>query len=81
MFKSDRLKIVLVSLLSLYTFGYIVARLSIFHAVETYAGGKGGSRQDYIAKKDRPAGEGWEYQFFLPMIKLEEGISYFLNNR
>ncbi|MBE9031087.1 hypothetical protein IQ266_15235 [filamentous cyanobacterium LEGE 11480] len=78
--KSSRTKITLASLLVLYLFGYAVARLSLFHTVENYAGGKGGTRQDYIAKKDRPAGKGWEYQLFLPAIKLEEGISYFFNN-
>ncbi len=50
--------------------------------MERYAGveGKGGPRQDYIAKKDQPAGEGWEYQLFLPVIKAEESIvNYFKN--
>jgi hypothetical protein len=50
--------------------------------VERYAGaeGKGGPRQDYIAKKDQPAGEGWEYQLFLPVIKAEESIVNYFNN-
>ena len=80
MSQTKRIQFALISLLSLYVFGYAVARLSVFHAVETYAGGKGGPQRNYITKKDHPAGEGWEYQFFLPMIKLEEGISYLFNN-
>jgi hypothetical protein len=50
--------------------------------VERYAGaeGKGDPRQDYITKKDRSAGEGWEYQLFLPAIKAEEGIINYFHN-
>jgi hypothetical protein len=50
--------------------------------VERYAGaeGKGDPRQDYITKKDHSAGEGWEYQLFLPAIKAEEGIINYFHN-
>lgn len=80
--KKNQLLPVLLGLLCTYLLSYAFARIYIFHAVERYAGaeGKGGPRQDYIAKKDRPAGEGWEYQFFLPAIKVEEAIfNYFYN--
>jgi hypothetical protein len=80
--KKIQLLPVLLGLLCVYLLGYAFARVSIFHAVEHYAGaeGKGEPRQDYIAKKDRPAGEGWEYQLFLPAIKAEECIvNYFYN--
>jgi hypothetical protein len=82
MLKKSQLLPALLSLLCLYLLGYAVARIYVFHAVERYAGaeGKGGPRQDYIAKKDRPDGEGWEYHFFLPVIKVEESIfNYFYN--
>ncbi len=77
-----KLLLIFVSILFTYLLGYAYARVSIFHAVEMYAGkeGKGNPRQDYIAKKDRPAGEGWEYQFFLPALKVEEGISNYFHN-
>lgn len=70
-------------LLGAYLLGYAYARVFVFHAVERYAGAecKGGPRQDYIAKRDRPAGEGWEYQVFLPTIKIEEDITNYLHNR
>lgn len=65
-----------------YLLGYTYARITVFHAVEHYTGadGKDGSRQDYIAKKERPVGEGWEYQLFLPAIKVEEGIVNYFHN-
>lgn len=80
--KKNKLLAVLFGMLCLYLLGYAYARIFVFHAVERYAGveGKGGPRQDYIAKKDQPAGEGWEYQLFLPVIKAEESIvNYFKN--
>lgn len=80
--KNSKLLPILLGMLCVYLLGYAYARAFIFHAVERYAGaeGKGDPRQDYIAKKDRPAGEGWEYQLFLPAIKVEEGmINYFHN--
>lgn len=71
-----KLPAVLLSALALYLLGYAYARAVVFHAVERYGGaeGKGPPRQDFIAKKDRPAGEGWEYTLFLPAIKLEESL-------
>ncbi|WP_255099956.1 hypothetical protein [Synechococcus sp. L2F] len=62
--------------MTLYLLGYAYARAVVFHAVERYSGaeGKGPPRQDVIAKKDQPAGEGWEYALFLPAIKLEESL-------
>ena len=80
--KKNKLLPVLFGVLCVYLLGYAYARIFVFHAVERYAGaeGKGGPRQDYIAKKDQPAGEGWEYQLFLPAIKAEESIvNYFKN--
>ncbi|MFH7244017.1 MAG: hypothetical protein ACHWZW_14340 [Spirulina sp.] len=70
-------------LLGAYLLGYVYARVFVFHAVERYSGadGKGGPRQDYITKRERPAGEGWEYQLFLPTIKAEEEITNYLYNR
>ena len=79
--KKNKLLAVLFSMLCLYLFGYAYARIFVFHAVESYAGEeKGGPRPDYIAKKDQPAGEGWEYQLFLPVIKAEESIVNYFNN-
>ena len=78
----NKLLPILFGVLCVYLLGYTYARIFVFHAVESYAGaeGKGGPRQDYIAKKDQPAGEGWEYQLFLPIIKAEESIvNYFKN--
>lgn len=80
--KANRLFPILFGVLFLYLLGYAYARVFVFHTVEHYAGaeGKGRPRQDYIAKKDRPVGEGWEYQLFLPIIKVEEGmVNYFHN--
>lgn len=79
--KSIKLLSVPFGILCVYLLGYAFARVSVFHAVESYEGpeGKGGPRQVYIAKKDRPAGEGWEYQLFLPPIKAEEGIVNFFH--
>lgn len=76
-------KVVGFSFLGAYLLSYAYARVFVFHAVEQYTGteGKGGTRKDYIAKRDRPAGEGWEYQVFLPTIKVEEGITNYLHNR
>jgi hypothetical protein len=73
---------ILFGILCVYLLGYAFARVSIFHAVERYAGaeGKGDPRQDYIAKKDRPAGQGWEYQLFSPAIKAEEDIVNYFHN-
>lgn len=79
--KKNKLLPVLFGMLCLYLLGYAYARIFVFHAVESYAGEeKGGPRQDYIAKKDQPAGEGWEYQLFLPIIKAEESIVNYFNN-
>ncbi|MGA0201328.1 MAG: hypothetical protein ACO3NK_19820 [Prochlorotrichaceae cyanobacterium] len=72
--KSHYTYLSLIAIVGTYIFGYGIARLYVFHAVELYPQGKGGPRQDYIAKKDQLPGEGWEYQFFLPMIKLEEAL-------
>lgn len=82
MSKNSKLLPILFSLLCVYFLGYACARSVIFHAVEHYTGkeGKGPPRQDYIAKKDRPAGEGWEYQLFLPAIKIEESIVNYFHN-
>ncbi|WP_353260050.1 hypothetical protein [Prochlorothrix hollandica] len=65
-------KLGLIVLLSLYVLSYGVARSEVFHGVETYPQGKGEGRRDYIAKKGQDPGEGWQYSFFLPLIKLEE---------
>lgn len=83
MLKTNKFNLTLIGAIFAYALGYAVARTTIFQIVERYTGaeGKGGSRADYIAKRDRPQGEGWEYQVFLPMIKVEEGIVYFFNNR
>lgn len=79
----SKLPAVLVGTLTLYLLGYAYARAVVFHAVERYSGaeGKGPPRQDVIAKKDRPAGEGWEYALFLPAIKLEESLRAALPHR
>ena len=80
--KDSKLLHIIFGVLFVYLLGYAYARTFIFHSVERYAGaeGKGKPRQDYIAKKDRPAGEGWEYQLFLPAIKAEEGIVNYFHN-
>jgi hypothetical protein len=80
--KKNKLFPVLFGVSCVYLLGYVYARIFVFHAVEGYAGAevKGGPRQDYIAKKDQPAGEGWEYQLFLPVIKAEESIINYFNN-
>mgnify|MGYP001795555263 CR=1 FL=1 len=79
-FKASKACILLVGFLGLYTVGYAIARINIFHAVENYPFGKGGSRQDYITKKNHQPGQGWEYQLFLPAIKIEETITYYTHN-
>jgi len=80
--KDSKLFPILLGGLCVYLLGYAYSRVFIFHAVERYAGaeGKGDPRQDYITKKDRSAGEGWEYQLFLPVIKGEEGIVNYFHN-
>lgn len=80
--KNIKLLSILSGILCVYLLGYAYTRVFIFQAVERYAGteGKGNPRQDYIAKKNRPAGEGWEYQLFLPAIKAEEGIVNYFHN-
>ncbi|MBL1179010.1 hypothetical protein [Pantanalinema sp. GBBB05] len=82
MLKVSKLYPILLSGLCLYSFSYAVARVTVLQMVEQYAGveGRGKPRQDYIAKKDFPAGAGWEYQLFLPCIKVEEGIVNFFHN-
>lgn len=80
--QNSKLLPLLLSILCVYLLGYAYARGFIFHRVEHYAGAEGKSlpRQDYIAKKDHPAGTGWEYRLFLPVIKAEESIvNYFRN--
>lgn len=69
-----KILLALLGVWGLYVSGYAYARLAVFHTVEHYPDGKGGARQDYIAKRDQPAGAGWEYQVFLPAIKLEETL-------
>lgn len=65
---------------NLYIASYAIARMMIFHAVEHYAGAefKGLPRQDYITKVDQPPGEGWEYWLFLPAIKAEEALRWYV---
>jgi hypothetical protein len=77
------LRPLLAGLLGAYALSYGVARLSLFHAVERYGGadGKGAPRQDFITRRDRPPGDGWEYWLFLPAIRVEEAIVAFLHNR
>ena len=70
----------LIGVLEAYIVSYCVARLTVFHAVENYAEWKGGPRQDYIAKRDQEPGQGWEYQLFSPMIKLEEAVTNYVHN-
>lgn len=73
---TSKLSKALIGVLCLYLLSYAFARATVFHTVERYSGteGKGGARQDYIAKRDRPAGDGWEYYVFLPAIKMEEKL-------
>lgn len=77
------LRPLLAGLLGAYVLGYGIARLTLFHAVERYGGaeGKGAPRQDFITRRDRPPGDGWEYGLFLPAIRLEEAILGVLHNR
>ncbi|MBW4532127.1 MAG: hypothetical protein KME02_15695 [Aphanothece saxicola GSE-SYN-MK-01-06B] len=77
------LRPLLAGLLGAYVLGYGVARVSIFHAVERYGGaeGKGAPRQDFITRRDRPPGDGWEYWLFLPAISVEEAIVGAIDNR
>lgn len=82
MSKFNKLYPVLISAICLYLLGYAVARTTVFQAVERYSGpeGKSRPRRDYIAKVDRPAGEGWEYRLFKPVIIVEETtINFFYN--
>ena len=44
-----------------YIIGYGIARISV---------------KDYITKKDKQPGQGWEYQLFLPAIKIEEALGF-----
>lgn len=74
--------------LFLYLVSYSIARVTVFHRVERYAGeallgveAKANPRQDYITERDTPPGEGWKYRFFIPMIKAEEEIIKFFFNR
>lgn len=80
--KNIKLLLFLLGACWIYLLSYAFARMSILHAVENYAGAEGKEypRQDYIAKKDRSAGEGWEYQLFFPAIKVEESITNFFHN-
>lgn len=73
----------LLGVIGIYGLGYVWARIFVFQAVEFYAGAefKSFPRQDYIAKKDQPPGTGWEYFFFLPLIRLEERVLYLVHNR
>jgi SAM-dependent methyltransferase len=77
------LRPILAGLLGVYVLGYGVARVSIFHAVERYGGpeGKGGPRRDFITRRDRPPGDGWEYGLFLPAIRMEEAVLASIRNR
>jgi hypothetical protein len=71
----------LFGVLAVYLLAYAWARVTVFHAVERYAGaeGKGGPRRDFIAKRDLPAGQGWEYTLFLPAIRVEEAVTSMLH--
>lgn len=71
LFKANK---ILFGVFEAYIIGYDIARMSVFHGVENYPEGKGGPRQDYITKKDKQPGQGWEYQLFLPGIKIEEAL-------
>jgi hypothetical protein len=55
----------------------------IFHSLERYGGleGKGSPRHDFITRRDRPPGDGWEYRLSLPAIKVEEAIDGFFRHR
>ncbi|MBD2665704.1 hypothetical protein B6N60_04493 [Richelia sinica FACHB-800] len=64
-----------------YITAYGIARSTVFHTVENYPQGKGNSRQDFITQKEHQPGEGWEYQVFLPAIKIEEAIIMYIHNR
>ena len=72
MSKINKLSPALIRVICLYLLGYAVARTTVFQAVERYSGpeGKSQPRRDYVAKKDRPAGEGWEYRLFKLLIPL-----------
>ena len=80
---AKHLRPLLAGLLGADVLGYGVARVSVFHAVERYGGqeGKGAPRQDFITRRDRPPGHGWEYWLFFPAIRVEEAILGFLHNR
>lgn len=67
-----KLQLLLATLCGLYLLGYGVVRLTSLGTVESYGPGKVGPRQDFIAKRNHAPGEGWEYAFFWPAIKLEE---------
>ncbi len=78
-----QLRPLLEGLLGAYALGYGVARVSIVHAVERYGGpeGKGAPRKDFITRRDRPPGDGWEDGLFLPAIRAEEAILGLLHTR
>jgi hypothetical protein len=67
-------------LLGTYIISYGIARMTIFQTRENYPNGKAGLRQDFIVKKNHSPGQGWEYQIFLPAIKLEETIINYRHN-
>jgi hypothetical protein len=76
-------KVACLGTFGLYVLSYAYARVAVFHAVEDYAGkdGKSGLRQDYIAKRDQPAGVGWEYHLFWLPIQAEERLLAYVHNR
>ncbi|NJL91400.1 MAG: hypothetical protein HC916_17650 [Coleofasciculaceae cyanobacterium SM2_1_6] len=74
--KKGKMYLFLAGVLATYTMAYGIFRFEVFHAVENYPDGKGGFRQDYIAKKDQQPYQGWEYYLFFPAIKTEEFLSY-----
>ncbi|GAB4217733.1 MAG: hypothetical protein OHK0012_23330 [Synechococcales cyanobacterium] len=66
-------------ILGAYGLAYGVARVTILHRVEWYAGqevlgvdAKANPRQDYITTVGQPPGSHWHYDVFRPLIWLEE---------
>ncbi|KPQ35120.1 MAG: hypothetical protein HLUCCA11_11920 [Phormidesmis priestleyi Ana] len=75
--QTGQLNRIILALLGTYFFAYAVARIEVFHGVETYPNNKMEGRHLYVAKKDQAPGEGWEYKVFFPAIKLEELLRNF----
>lgn len=72
-YRTDKTSKVILALFMTYALGYGIARNQALRLVSNR---DAGSEKQYIVNLDTASASGWEYNLFLPAVKLEETVRY-----